>query len=388
MAIDDLEVLRDEMPEVFEERLVPSTWEDDWVFVPVDRPEALHDELGDRLDGPNCSNWQEDAVAPRQGIWHRTPGSVPVFEGEGHPGVTVPFDPSMQVPPPDYLGFYLPFHHYYPTWWGIYLVAEGVEGLAQFVSDHAGDRLEWAECMAAARVFIYGHESFHHAVESFATRLEVTHRMPLYKAGFRRLHDSQKGTDEWMEEALAGAHGVRKVERVLFGTDKLKKSAAVEALSRYLEMCPAGYRQAREFLDDWSFTDARARFAEESHFWSMPHLKRADDRLWALFPHAFTGISRVNSRVNYMVRRDSQLFTRISGRGHFLRYRDVAERLKKLAACTQVRQEGSHVIWQKPDGKTFPVPRHPRDIATGTLKAVIRQAGLDMSVSQFTAARV
>ncbi|MBE0418479.1 MAG: hypothetical protein IBX63_12060 [Coriobacteriia bacterium] len=71
----------------------------------------------------------------------------------------------MEVPPPDCLGFYLPFHHYYPVWWGIYLIAEGVEGLARFVHDHACGRLDWAESAAVARVFIYGHESFHHAVE-------------------------------------------------------------------------------------------------------------------------------------------------------------------------------------------------------------------------------
>ncbi len=91
MAIDDLEVLRHEMPEVFEERPVPSSWEDDWVFVPVDRPEAPFDELSERLADPNCGDWQQDGLAPHQGAWRWTPGSVPVFEGEGHPGVTVPF---------------------------------------------------------------------------------------------------------------------------------------------------------------------------------------------------------------------------------------------------------------------------------------------------------
>lgn len=388
MAIDDLEVLRSEMPEVFEERPVPSTWEDDWVFVPVDRPEALLDELSDRLDDPNCGDWQEDVVAPHDGVWHWTTGSAPVFEGDGHPGAAVPYDPSMQVPPPDCLGFYLPFHHYYPTWWGIYLLAEGIEGLAGFVNDYAPGAFDWAECVAAARIFIYGHESFHHAVESFSTRLEVTHRVPLYRAGFRRLYDSQRGTDQWMEEALAGAHGVRKVEHLLFGKDKMKTAAAVSALGAYLEMCPAGYRRAPEFFRTYAFTEARAQFAEDNQHSSLPHLKAVNPLVWASFPHAFSGISRVNSRVNYVVRRDSQIFTRISERGYFLRYRDVAERLTKLAGCTQVRQEGSHVIWQRPDGRTFPVPRHPRDMASGTLKAIIRQAGLNVSTSQFVAARV
>lgn len=388
MAIDDLGVLRHELSEVFEERPLPNRWEDDWVFVPVNRPEALLDELSDALDDPRRGDQQDSALVPRRGVWQQILGSAPVFEGDGHPGVTAPFDPSMQVPPPDCLGFYLPFHHYYPTWWGIYLLAEGVEGLADFVDEYAPGVFERSECVAVARVFIYGHESFHHAVESFATRLEVTHRVPLYKNGFRRLYDMHKGTDDWMEEALAGAHGVRKVERVLFGSDKMKTSAAVSALCAYLEMCPPGYRRAPDFIRDFGFPYARAEFAEANQHSSFPHLKAVDPQAWRSFSHAFTGIGRVNSRVNYMVRRDSQLFTRINERGHFLRYRDVTERLKKLAGCSQVRQEGSHVIWQMPGGRTFPVPRHPRDIATGTLKAIIKQAGLDMSVSQFVAARV
>lgn len=354
----------------------------------MDRPNAPLDDLTDKLDGTNCRDCPEEAIVSHGRFWQWAPGSAPVFEGGGHPGATIPYDPSMQVPPPDCLGFYLPFHHYYPTWWGIYLLVEGVDGLARFVNDHASGALELSECVAVARVFIYGHESFHHAVESFATRLEVTHRVPLHRSGFRRLHDAQRGTDDWMEEGLAGAHGVRKVQRVLFGKDRMKRSASVGALGTYLEMCPAGYRRAPEFFRDNAFTNARIDFAEDNQHLSLPHLQSTQSGVWASFPHAFSGISRVNSRVNYVVRRDSQFFNRISERGHFLRYRDVAQRLRKLAGCTQVRQDGSHVIWQKPDGKTFPVPRHPRDIATGTLNAIIRQSGLDMSVSQFAAARV
>lgn len=388
MAIDDLQVLRYELPELFEDRLVPSTWEEDWVFVPVNRPEDPSDEMTDRLDDPNLADSQDGAPVSRVGAWEWASSPTPVFEGGGHPGAVVPRDPSMQVPPPDCLGFYLPFHHYFPTWWGVYLLAEGVDGLARFVKEIAGSLLEWNECLAVARVFIYGHESFHHAVESFATRLEVTHRTPLYKGGFRQLYDARRGTDEWMEEALAGAHGVRKVERVLFQDNRLKTSAAGGALRAYLELCPAGYRRAPEFCRESAFIRARAEFAEDNQRVALPHLTPIYPGVWASFPHAFSGISRVNSRVNYVVHRDSQLFTRISERGHFLRYRDIAERLKKLASCVQVRQEGSHVIWQAPTGKTFPVPRHPRDIATGTLKAIINQAGLDMSVSQFAGARV
>ena len=355
-------------------------------MVPVDHPDGLFNDFDVNLHPYSESPGQEGSVVPTGHEWGRTPRSAPTFGGEGHPGATVPYDLSKYVPPPDFLGFYLPFHHFFPVWWGVYLVAEGVEYLARFIAHRTEGELEWEECVAAARVFIYGHESFHHAVECFATRLEVTHRKPLYRTGFRNLYRSASGTDHWMEEALAGAHGVRKVQSTLFRANKDKAYAARSALGDYLSRCPEGYRRAMDYFYDKPFLTARAEFAEECQVWALPHLPPKDPSVWNCFPHAFSGISRVNSRVNYVVRRDSALFTRINEQGYLLRYRDVEERLRQLAGCEQVRQNGSHVIWKKPDGGTFPVPRHPRDIAKGTLKKIISQAGLDLSVSQFVAA--
>ena len=57
------------------------------------------------------------------------------------------------------------------------------------------------------------------------------------------------------------------------------------------------------------------------------------------------------------------------------------------AGFTQVRQKGSHVIMQKSlPGSTItvPVPDH-KELATGTLRSIIRQAGL--TVEEFLALR-
>jgi hypothetical protein len=40
MAVSDIDGLREQMPELFEDYGLPSGWEDDWVYIPVDRPEA------------------------------------------------------------------------------------------------------------------------------------------------------------------------------------------------------------------------------------------------------------------------------------------------------------------------------------------------------------
>ena len=40
------------------------------------------------------------------------------------------------------------------------------------------------------------------------------------------------------------------------------------------------------------------------------------------------------------------------------------------------RQEGGHAILEHPDGGTVVVPVHPGDLRPGTLRGILRQAGL------------
>lgn len=61
-----------------------------------------------------------------------------------------------------------------------------------------------------------------------------------------------------------------------------------------------------------------------------------------------------------------------------LPYREVARRLR-AAGFVEAGQRGSHVKFVKSDGRgvrTAIVPRH-REVAVGTLRSVLRQAGLD-----------
>jgi len=62
-----------------------------------------------------------------------------------------------------------------------------------------------------------------------------------------------------------------------------------------------------------------------------------------------------------------------------MRYREVARRLRQLG-CRELRQDkGSHRIWHNPaTGKVSAVPDWgPKDLAPGTVRAVIRELGID-----------
>ncbi len=240
--------------------------------------------------------------------------------------------------------------------------------------------------MTVAQLFLYGHEAFHHIVEAFATRLEVSHRVPLYRTGFEKLFQHEFGTDNCLEEALASAYGYRKVKERAFRkpNNPVKRKQALEALAKYIRACPPGYRIALKFIRETDFVQSRLEFAEQNHSWALPAIPTKGPLLWLSFPHAFSGISRITSRVNYLVHRDSSLAKRHQLHLRYLRYHDLAERLRRLGHCRFVRAgRGGHEIWETPNGHRFPVPRHPGDLRRGTLAKIIKEAGLSLSGSEF-----
>jgi predicted RNA binding protein YcfA (HicA-like mRNA interferase family) len=72
------------------------------------------------------------------------------------------------------------------------------------------------------------------------------------------------------------------------------------------------------------------------------------------------------------------------GRLAGFRYRDVAARLRDFGFVQSGRSTGSHEGWVNVETKrTTMLARHPGDIPEGTLRAILRQAGI--SVDDFLA---
>jgi len=60
-------------------------------------------------------------------------------------------------------------------------------------------------------------------------------------------------------------------------------------------------------------------------------------------------------------------------------YRDVAKRLRKLGFSFDRQAAGSHEIWHNPTTDRYTtLPNHPGDIPEGTLRAIIKQTGIDL----------
>ena len=60
------------------------------------------------------------------------------------------------------------------------------------------------------------------------------------------------------------------------------------------------------------------------------------------------------------------------------RYRDIIKRLRKFGFAFGRHAAGSHEIWFNPDANRFTtVPNHPGDMPEGTLRAILKQAGIE-----------
>lgn len=65
------------------------------------------------------------------------------------------------------------------------------------------------------------------------------------------------------------------------------------------------------------------------------------------------------------------------GRLAGFKYRRIIKKLKKLGFEFDRQAAGSHEIWFHPKkNKYTTIPNHPGDMPEGTLKAILRQAGI------------
>ena len=67
------------------------------------------------------------------------------------------------------------------------------------------------------------------------------------------------------------------------------------------------------------------------------------------------------------------------GRLSGFKYREVARRLRTFGFLFDRQGPGSHEIWRHSvTGRKVTLPHHARDMADGTLRAILREAGIDV----------
>jgi predicted RNA binding protein YcfA (HicA-like mRNA interferase family) len=59
-------------------------------------------------------------------------------------------------------------------------------------------------------------------------------------------------------------------------------------------------------------------------------------------------------------------------------YKDIVRRLKKSGFAFDRQAAGSHEIWYNTTTNRYTtIPNHPGDLPEGTLRAILKQAGID-----------
>lgn len=67
------------------------------------------------------------------------------------------------------------------------------------------------------------------------------------------------------------------------------------------------------------------------------------------------------------------------GRRAGFRYRDAVRKPTTFGWAFDRHRAGSHEIWRHPPaGRRVTLPHHARDMAEGTLRAVLREAAIDV----------
>ncbi|MEM6765148.1 MAG: type II toxin-antitoxin system HicA family toxin [Bacteroidota bacterium] len=66
------------------------------------------------------------------------------------------------------------------------------------------------------------------------------------------------------------------------------------------------------------------------------------------------------------------------GRLSGFKYREITKKLKKFGFSFHRQAAGSHEIWFNPETKKYTtIPIHRGDMPEGTLRAILRQAGIE-----------
>lgn len=60
-------------------------------------------------------------------------------------------------------------------------------------------------------------------------------------------------------------------------------------------------------------------------------------------------------------------------------YRDVIKKLKRCGFVFDRQAAGSHEIWYNPESQRYTtIANHPGDVPEGTLRAILKQADIDV----------
>lgn len=393
MLKQTIESLFDSAPQLFEAFPLPDDWLDDWIVTRAD-------SIGSEIENPNSLEStttlnSEDILDKRfndnsseQRNYHNDFTAAPYRPYEIQ--YRWPATPDFH-PPSDAFAFYVPFHSSVDKH-GIYLLDEGIDTLSRLLVDLSENYLNYDVAQKAAKAFTFYHEVYHHKIEMFATRIEIASHKACYISAAKEIYKEQtKSKNGSMEETLANVHGYDKALELLKkkGVSKSELGFVADALVQFIKRQPKGYSHAAEILESKSalkketFRDYRNLFLAQIKNQAL----NITDDLWDAYLFDVGGFDqssqRINGPFNYLLPKSSPLSRRINLIGRKLTSREF---LKKAKSITELKAtgkgKGSHEVYLSKNGGRTTVPKN-KDLPMGTVRSMLKQLGIDMSVSEF-----
>jgi hypothetical protein len=411
MAIEHISQLRREFPSHFVNK-DPKIREDEFLRIPTKEPissrrrisyNQAEDNSEFSVDDLGGENFEEDFTdcidealtdMPIDEFLDPLPDDMCDAFG-GHPGgLRNDPNPVNGTTIIERLAFYLPFH-IYDKWWGIYILPEGIQKIrSELQFFFKKNCVSAKDQVKIAKRLLYHHEYYHHSTESFATRLEAVFNCPIYINSFQNHYINTFGTKKCLEETCANSYSREKT--IGLGIAGLDQNEFRDAIDYWFRGTPPGYAQAVGTGKNWGKT-VRPKFYEDclnacAPSLGLPHRglsNAARTSIWSAAGHFDRGVGDIRGRISYLIKKSSPIFNRLPLDARTcLKGRSFKQKLVNLQIARFLREGSAHEIWAPLNGgRTVPIPRHDGvDIPKGTMRAILRQLGSNMSIDDFLAA--
>ena len=168
-----------------------------------------------------------------------------------------------------------------------------------------------------AKRILFHHEIYHHMIESFSSRLEAIVNQPCYLQGFSPRYKQKILSNSCFEEICANSYAREKTLEQLHPGRNPSRNRLIEGINLGFSTQPSGYSEASKTTASWK-SDHRPPQFEDSVNHSLgiqgtrpqPSPQNISP-IWESASFFDRDIGNINSRISYLVKRNSPLSKRL-----------------------------------------------------------------------------
>jgi hypothetical protein len=261
------------------------------------------------------------------------------------------------------IAWYQPFHIWDEGSWGFYFDAKKLDELALVLLDEFRNQrvayLDYGVCCQLAMGLVFTHEFFHARVESCLSWMELNVSSARFLRYKRNVYDRLKGTDDWVEEALANWVSwdwSQRFARENLSLNEKQAKAFNKVIEDILDLGPAGYNNWRIGESKGTWRLIASQMAKGKHELSVRNMPPLEGILTDQQPYDL----RASDIPSFFIG-EGVILNRLESLPNVINIPSRKELMGalKLFEYTRKKSEGkgSHEKWVGPDNRAFPLPK-------------------------------